>query len=552
MESPASGKPDPPPATLLSKLRRWLLPVIVLAAVVAWRLPKLLATRYFTFLDVIALIVAALIVSGWYLECSTRSRRGRWTVVAGSWLLMAASLLVFRPVFNGDMGIYGWRLRFAAAADQQLGEIVGDQEAVDFKTTPNDYPRFLGTGYWPEVSGAELAADWSANPPEEVWRREIGAGWSAFAIVGNYAFTQEQRGDQELVTCYRVDSGVPVWFHGDTTRFDPADFQGGLGGIGPRATPTIHDGNVLTQGATGIVNCLDARTGNVRWSHDTAQEFAADVVVWGKSGSPLVVDGLVVVNVGAPNDPATRGDYDSSLVAFDLESGSVRWAAGNRQASYASPVVATLAGERQIVVVNEGVVTSHRTADGLVLWEYPWAHAQDTNASASQPIPLPGDRLLLTKGYGVGASLLQVAQSDAGKWSVQPLWNPPIKRLMKTKFTNSALRDGFVYGLDDVLLECMELETGAVQWKKRRQPTFGYGQVLLVGGTLLVLTESGELLMVEAMPDEYRELGSLQALDSANVTWNTLAFAPPFLLVRNSREVACYRLPLAEDEPQLQ
>ena len=254
-----------------------------------------------------------------------------------------------------------------------LAGIAGESEATDWQTTPHDYPRFLGNGYWAEVDGVALETDWQAHPPEEVWRQEIGAGWSAFAIVGNYAVTQEQRGDQEIVSCYRVDNGEVVWTHADEARFDPADFQGGLGGIGPRATPTIHDGKILTQGATGIVNCLDARTGKVLWSHDTATETGADVIIWGKSGSPLVVDDLVIVNVGAPNDEAARAGYNSSLVAYDLETGELRWAAGNRQASYASPLVATLAGERQIVMVNEKFITAHRVGDGSVLWEYPWA-----------------------------------------------------------------------------------------------------------------------------------------------------------------------------------
>jgi outer membrane protein assembly factor BamB len=366
-------------------------------------------------------------------------------------------------------------------------------------------------------------------------------------VVGNYAVTQEQRGGREFVTCYRVESGEVVWTHADDTRFDPDNFQGGLGGVGPRATPTIADGKVITQGGTGIVNCLDARTGAVRWSHDTAKEFDTDVLVWGKSGSPLVAGDLVIVNVGAPSDPAAREQFNASLVAFDLETGAVRWTAGNRRASYASPMVATLAGQRQIVMVNESYVTSHRLTDGEVLWEHPWAHEQDYNASASQPIPLPGDRLLLSKGYGVGASLIDVARDDAGQWAVQPVWSPPIKPVMKTKFTNAVLRDGFVYGLDDVILECIELETGTVQWKKRRQPPFGYGQIMLVGDVILVLTESGELLLVEASPERYHELAGIQALDRENVTWNTPAFAPPYLLIRNSREAACYRLPLAED-----
>jgi outer membrane protein assembly factor BamB len=110
------------------------------------------------------------------------------------------------------------------------------------------------------------------------------------------------------------------------------------------------------------------------------------------------------------------------------------------------------------------------------------------------------------------------------------------------------VRDGYVYGLDEVLLSCIDVETGKVQWKKRRTPEFGHGQILLVGDAILVLSETGELALVEVTPDEYRELASIQALDSADTTWNTLAFAPPYLIVRNSREAACYRLPLVGGE----
>jgi outer membrane protein assembly factor BamB len=320
--------------------------------------------------------------------------------------------------------------------------------------------------------------------------------------------------------------------------------QGSLGGVGPRATPTISGERIFTQGGTGIVNCLDARTGGVLWSHDTAKLFGAAVAVWGKAGSPLVVDDMIVISVGAPTDETTAKNYDSSLVAFDIETGAVRWAAGARPASYASPVLADLAGERQIVVVNESWITSHRVRDGKVHWERTWAHENDHNASVSQPVPLSGDRLLLTKGYGVGASLLAVERDPQGGFAARPIWNPPIKQVMKTKFCNVVVRDGFVYGLDDVLLSCIDLETGKLRWKKRRSPEFGHGQVMLIGDELLVLSETGELALVAASPDEYRELARMQVLDDANVTWNTPAFAPPFLLVRNANEAACYRLPL--------
>ncbi len=518
---------------LVGARRKWF-PVLVIAAAAAWWIRQSMISQYQTLLHVVVVLVSIILVTSWYLSDGGQPRRMRRWIVWPIWLALAGFFVAFRPVYNGDMGVYKWRLRFASRDDQRMASLHAAGRAEDWQTTPRDYPRFLGTGYWAEVSGAWLETDWKAHPPAEVWRREIGGGWSAFAVMGNYAVTQEQRGPHELVTCYRVDTGEPVWTHSDEARFDPTDLAGSLGDIGPRATPTLHNDRVFTQGGTGIVNCLDARTGDVVWSHDTVQEFGATVTLWGKSGSPLIVDDMVVISVGAPT---------GSLVAFDIDTGEVRWAAGQHQASYASPVLTELAGERQIVVVNESYVTAHRAGDGKVLWEHVWSRANDRDASCSQPVPLPGDRVFLSKGYGVGSSLLAIRRDAAGQLAAEPLWNPPIKRVMKTKFCNVVLRDGFVYGLDDVMLSCIELDTGAVKWKKRRDPSFGHGQIMLIGDVILVLSETGALALVEVSPDRYHELASLQVLDEANVTWNNPAFAPPYLLIRNAREAACYRLP---------
>ncbi len=535
---------------------RWF-PALVLTAAATWWLWHANYSRYHTLGHVIVLLTSVAAIAVWFLFYCGGQRRIRWALVGTLAVGVAAFFIAFRPVYNGDMGVYRWRLRFAKNADESLKQLISAGEASDWKSAPRDYPRFLGNGYWAEVDGVELETNWQDHPPKELWRHEIGAGWGAFSIVGDYAVTQEQRGENELVTCYRLQTGEPVWTHADKTRFDPADAIGGLGDVGPRATPTIHGDRIFTQGGTGIVNCLDARTGHALWMHDTANEFGAAVTTWGKSGSPLVVADMAIISVGAPSgesgeaasaagSTADSTKYNSSLVAFDIATGAVRWKAGARQASYASPVLATLAGERQIIVVNEGWVTGHRAGDGKVLWERPWPDEHDSSASCPQPVPLEGDRLFLSKGYGVGCSLLAIKRDSAGDLSALPLWQPPIKKVMKSKFSNIVFCDGYVYGLDDVLLECMELETGAVKWKKRREPAFGHGQIMLIGNTILVLSETGELALVEASPREYRELASVRVLDDANVTWNNPAFAAPFLLVRNSREAACYRMPLKE------
>jgi outer membrane protein assembly factor BamB len=532
--------------------RHWWFPILVIIAVAGWLAWRMSLAGYQTLYHVIAVLLGTLLIATWFGLYGPARKGIRWTVAAGAWFGLAATWLFFRPVYNGDMGIVGLRPRFGRDADELLQRFQTSHEAADWQTTPQDYPRFLGTGYWPEVTGVELDTDWDANPPLEVWRREIGAGWSSFAIAGKYAVTQEQRGDSELVTCYRVADGAPVWVHSDPVRFDPGA-SGSIGRIGPRATPTIVGDRIITQGATGLVNCLDARSGEMIWFRDTIAESGAVLPVWGKSGSPLVVDDMVIISVGAPaaeevEKAKAKGKKikTTSLAAYDLKTGRQRWSKGSRRASYASPILATFDGEQQIISVNEGYVTAHRVKNGMVLWEVPWPEETDTSATASQPVPAGGDRLFLSKGYGWGSKLLQVQRDEADKWSVTPLWTPPLQKVMKTKFSNVVVRDGFVYGLDEVIMQCIDLATGKSRWKKRRTPEFGHGQLMLIGDVILVLSEFGEIALVKASPDHYRELASFQALDPDDVTWNTPAFSPPHLLVRNSREAACFRLPIKE------
>jgi outer membrane protein assembly factor BamB len=523
---------------------RWL-PLTVLVVTVAWWLETATDLWYATLSQMVVGVIAGVLVSVWYLWLGRPTLRFRAGALGSIWGAALLLLAIFKPIYNGDVGIVGWRLRFAATHDESLIQDKQHAVATDLQTTPRDYPRFLGNGYWPEVADVELNHDWKTHPPQLVWRREIGAGWSSFAVVGNYAFTQEQRGNQELVSCYRLIDGAVVWTHADPVRFDPSDIPGGVGGAGPRATPTVFNGKVFTQGATGIVNCFDARTGTTIWSHDTIAETGATLLEWGKSGSPLIVDDKVIISVGAPKDEELRKQFAYSLVAYDVQTGHICWHNGSRSADYASPFAATICREQQIIVVNEGCVSAHRIRDGKVLWEHPWSKIGDTQDSAVQPIPLPGDRLFLCKGYGIGAALWQIRQNQDGQFAVEPQWNPSIIPVMKSKFSSVVVRDGYIYGLDDVLLECIELQNGKVIWKARRRPVFGHGQIILVGDSLLVVSECGELALVEASPTGYHEIGCIQALDPDDPTWNNPAFSAPYLVVRNAHEAACYRLSLA-------
>ena len=468
----------------------------------------------------------------WFAWFSGYPRQLRRAVLFAPVIALAMAALVIRipPRFDGDMRLVGFDFRWDPPRDALLPRLESAHRVDEWTTTEFDYPRFLGVDGRATVVNVRLDPDWQTHPPEQLWLREIGAGWSGFAVVGDYAFTHEQRGGEELVVCYSTTSGDVVWSHGEAARFDGDTVQASLGGSGPRATPTVHDGRVFAHGATGLLLCLDAQHGDLLWCHDTISEFGGSNVVWGKSGSPLVVGHNVVISVGAPEG--------KSLIAFDMTTGHVAWSGGERQCTYASPVLAEIAGELQILAVNEDYVTSHRASDGEVLWEVAWDGRSGSNPANSQPVVVSKDRLFLSKGYGHGAALFQITKED-NAYRATPLWKPAIRTVMKTKMSNVVVRDGFVYGLDGGILQCIELDTGSQQWKKGR---YGHGQIMLVDDLILVLAESGEVALVKASPTRHEELCRFQAIEG--VTWNNPALAGSLLLVRNAEQAACYRLPV--------
>jgi outer membrane protein assembly factor BamB len=396
--------------------------------------------------------------------------------------------------------------------------------------TAEDFPQFLGpqrNNYLPDV---RLAADWSQKSPREIWRRDIGPGWASFSARNGYAVTIEQRDDEEWTSCYELETGEPVWHHAEKARhYHP------LGGLGPRATPTIDGGRVYSQGSTGILCCLDGANGTVLWRKELLDYYKLDqagsetLVAWGRSGSPLIVDDLVIVPAGG------EGEGRRSLIAFNKLTGDVAWEGGSDQISYASPMLATLGGVRQIVIVNEATITGHEVTTGKTLWSADWFGRSSNDANVSQAFPLPGDRVFVSKGYGLGAALFQL-RKDGESFVVEPVWES--RRVMKTKFTNPVIIGDYVYGLSDGILECVELETGNSRWKRGR---YGHGQVLGVGSHLLVLGEYGELMLVDASPKEFSERGKIQVLEGK--TWNNLCLYGKRLLVRNGTEAACYELP---------
>lgn len=412
--------------------------------------------------------------------------------------------------------------RAAAAAGEPRAAASEGAEPVAPAGGPaplHDYPQFLGPNRDGSLDGVRLARDWSARPPRLLWRQPIGLGWSAFSVAGRRAVTQEQRGPDELVTAYDVLTGRPLWAHADRVRFDSV-----VAGDGPRAAPTLDEGRVFTVGSTGLLNALDLASGRRLWSHDIVRETGSEVPDFGKVTSPLVVGELVIVSAG--------GDAGRSLLAYRKDTGELAWAAGDDRSGYGSPALLTLLGRPQVVVFNQGTVAAHDPGTGSLLWQHPWPRTQP---NVAQPLAVSAERVLFSAGYGVGAKLFEVAAAGDG-YAARLLWETP---RLKAKFVNMVLLDGHVYGLDDGVLACLDVSTGERRWKAGR---YGHGQMVLVGRTLLIATEDGELALVEPSPDGLRELARFPALSAK--TWNPPALASPYLLVRNDKEAACFELPL--------
>ena len=450
-------------------------------------------------------------------------------VLAG---LGAGFFLVYEVegVMGGEQVNFAWR-KWGTPAYTQPALISAPKAAPPEESQDDlrfDYPQFLGptrTAGLPEV---RLNLDWPSHPPRELWRRSVGAGWGSFAVVGDRAVTQEQRGEDECVVCYRLQTGEETWCHGYRTRF-----SSGYGGVGPRATPAIDSGEVFAVGATGVLSCLDLSTGTVRWSKDILEDNRASSQTHGVCASPLVLDELVIV--------CPTGESGPTLAAYHRDTGRRIWQAGTDRAGYSSPILADVHGTGQVVVFSTSQVAAFDPATGDPRWEFAWSNSEGVNAS--QPVVHAGRRnhVLVSTGYGKGSAWFEVAQDAGGEFRTETHWT---SHRFRAKFTTPVEEDGRVYALDEGVLACLDVETGERLWKRGR---YGHGQILLAGAALVILSEFGDVVLVELTEDGPVEAGTLSALHAK--TWNHPALAGPFLLVRNDREAACYRLPLIREGP---
>ncbi|HXV62303.1 MAG TPA: PQQ-binding-like beta-propeller repeat protein [Vicinamibacteria bacterium] len=403
------------------------------------------------------------------------------------------------------------RQELEASGSSSRGDVIG--------ASPSGlaWPRFRGPsmdGHYP----GSIVTRWPDAGLPLLWKQPVGGGYASFVIAGGRAFTIEQRRDEEVVAAYDLATGRELWAHGW-----PAEFRETLGGPGPRATPTWDDALVFALGATGELKVLEESEGRVIWERNILDDASASNLTWGMAASPLIVDEKVILLPGGSNG--------NSVVAYDKRSGAAIWSSLDDTQAYTSPMLVTLSGMPQILVVGARRVMGITVENGSLLWDYPWVTNQGINVA--QPVVFDGNRVFLSAGYGHGATVLEVTQAGSG-FSARPVWS---NVRMKNKFTSSVLHDGYLYGLDEAILACVEAATGELQWKGGR---YGYGQLLVASGHLVVLTERGELVLVEATPERHAEVARFQAIEGK--TWNHPAIADGILLVRNANEMAAFRI----------
>jgi len=380
--------------------------------------------------------------------------------------------------------------------------------------------------YWPDFRGPQrdgnydeqpVLATWPSGGLKPLWKQPVGGGYASFVIAGGLAFTIEQRRGNEVVAAYDVQTGREAW-----TNSWAAFFQESMGGDGPRATPTWHNGTLYALGAAGELRAMEAASGKTIWRTNILQDAGAQNIIWGMSGSPLLVDGKVIVQPGGPN---------ASVVAYDAQTGKPVWKSQSDQPGYASLVVATLAGQRQLVAIAAKRVMGLAVDDGKLLWEFPWTTMYDINAA--QPVVTDGSHFVISSGYDHGSAMIEITRSGDAL-AARAVWS---NNEMKSRFSSSVLLHGYMYGFDEGIFACIEAKTGKRVWKGGR---YGYGQVLLAGDRLVVLSEQGDLVLLRATPEKLDELARFSAIEGK--TWNVPAISGGILLVRNAREMAAFKI----------
>ena len=535
-----------------SRFPKWtvLITVVILACVVSSQMMASKIDDWFgqggDMINLFTVLAAGLIAMIWMVHLCFFSRwsymqRSLGLLVVGG--LPIAWFLILRPALDGNMGVQYYRPIWQKEVALDSNAKNDGSTSID-NVSEFDFPRFLGSNQNSNVDGAiELDVN-KFGSAKKLWHKPIGLGWSGFVARNGFAFTMEQRDNKECVTCYEIETGDLQWIYEHAARHqDPMN----MGRIGPRATPTIHEGKVYAMGAVGNLVCLNGADGEMIWQKDINDILGIELsenqksggfeihyevnttLAWGRAGSPLVVDDKIVVPGGGPES--------KTLLAFDLQTGDLIWEAGDEPIAYGSPTLETVAGKKQILITAESLAMGFEPETGKVIWEFPRAGASSSSANCSQVTVVSDNHVLTSKGYGDGGGELIALTIKEDGLEPSSVWSS--SRVLKTKFTSPVIVDGHAYGLSNGYLECVDMRNGERKWKHPKK--FGHGQILYANGYLLVHSEKGKMVLVEPVADEYKEIDSFVTVKGT--CWNTFCLFGPYLIVRSELEAACFQLP---------
>jgi outer membrane protein assembly factor BamB len=356
-----------------------------------------------------------------------------------------------------------------------------------------DWPKFLGPRRDGTYQG-EIAKSWPKEGPARSWEIAVGQGFAGPVVVGEKLFLFHRVGSEERLERFEAESGKSVWVNGypatyrDDFGFDP----------GPRGTPAVADGRVFAYGADGVISAVDAESGKTLWRLDAKKDFDSKKGWFGRAPSPLVSGDLVLLQVGP-------------VVALEVASGKVRWKTEDAEASYSSPA---LVGKTAFFLTRSEL-WSLEVGSGKLNWKYPFAPNMDASVLGATPL-VSGEHLFVTGSYGAGAAVLRLTNG-------KEIWKS--NDALSSHYATPVLREGFLYGFDGrqesrPAFVCVDFKTGKTKW---RRDGFGAGTVTLVGDRLVIMLESGEIVLAAAAPDGYKEFHRAQILGNGVRAYPALA-----------------------------
>jgi outer membrane protein assembly factor BamB len=393
--------------------------------------------------------------------------------------------------------------------------------ALSAQSTVTDWPQYLGPDRNGVYRGPTLAETWGPNGPRVVWQKQVGQGFSGPVVADGRVILFHRIGDREVVESLDARTGAPQWTYGYPTSYrDDFGFD-----EGPRAVPVVANGVVYTFGAEGQLHAVSLADGKRVWSEDTMKRYGVAKGFFGAAGSPLVEDGKVIANVGGKG---------AGVVAFDAKTGKVVWTATDDEPSYSSGVGATIAGHRYALFVTRSNLLGLDPATGRAQFQRRWRARQNASVNAATPLVI-GDLIFVSSEYGPGAAALRLDGTN-----LTELWAS--NDVLSNHYSTSVHHNGYLYGFHGrqeygPSFRAVELRTGKVRWSQDR---FMAGSVTLAGDRLLIIKESGELILAPASPDAFKSIAQAKILPETVRAFPALANG--LLYVRNEKTLVCLDL----------